>query len=101
MLVASLAFTKMMLQHRQKELEYKDKTKELDQDSIDGKSLTESELVNLIRAAVRDETGLVLDRIKEVEERLNALDAPAGDIFSDEEIESERKTIGRASKERS
>ena len=89
-------FTKLMIQHRQKELELKAKAGELRQSDESGKSLTESELAGLIREAVREETAVVLERISEVENRLNGLDDAEPQLRLEEESNTERKTLGRA-----
>jgi hypothetical protein len=97
-LASSLYFTKLMLEHKRKEMEFRGK---LDDHEDSGKSLTESELSGLIRDAVREETSVVLERMQEVEDRLNLLDSTSSAADVDEPPESEPKTLGRTSRLRS
>jgi hypothetical protein len=92
-ILSSLWFTKMMLDHRRQEMEIKGNTDRLSQE---GKSLTESELASLIREAVHEETSIVLDRIQGIEQRLHTIDGGITDPFPEELKEAERKTLGRA-----
>ncbi len=96
-LIAGMYFAKLMVESRRQELDLRSRE---DTDTESGSSLTESELANLIREAVREETAVVLDRLREVEERVGRLDDPSNDVASDDESTNERKTLGRRSRSR-
>ena len=101
---ASIYFAKMMLDNRHREMELRAKLGE-PLDGAKNKSVTETELVSMIRDAVREETAVVLDRLQEVEERVDEIDGRAPDDrvlgLEDETVDNERKTLGRTTRTRS
>lgn len=94
--VALLIFNKTLLDNRRAELEI---TSRAEHEA--SRSFTESQLVELIRTAVRDETGEVVSRLERLESRMNALQSSSStghaSEWADESEESkeERKTLGR------
>lgn len=95
--VALLIFNKTLLDNRRAELEI---TSRAEHEA--NRSLTESQLVELIRTAVREETGEVVSRLERLESRMNTLrnSSPTGQAneWADESEESkeDHKTLGRS-----
>lgn len=95
--VALLVFNKTLRDSRIAELEITSRTEQ-----AANRSLTESQLVELIRSAVREETEAVVARLDELEEqvaRLTPTATRAGIRESDEptdEANDTRKTLGRS-----
>ncbi len=98
--VALLIFNKTLLDNRRAELEITSRAEEEAK-----RSLTESQLVDLIRSAVREETGEVVSRLERLESRMNALPHASPDAGSDEwndDSDASKvrpKTLGRTSPE--